>query len=150
VTIEDLQLNGNANAVATALQLRCPAVVFTSGRRGIDEQAHDDAANIISAGDSKWMTKVYVASSVLSACQAAVDALTTPLDVQAVETAIQGALAQFGDEDLEKFSAHLGGNAFDVKPGSCDLPTLSSLVSAASGRLLTEEDGLVRWHAQIP
>jgi hypothetical protein len=149
VTIEDLQLNGNANAVATALQLRCPAVVFTSGRRGIDEQAHADAANIISAGDSKWMTKVYVASSVLTAAQAAVDELTTPLDIEAVETAIQGALAKFEDADLEKFSAHLGGNAFDVEPGSCDVNQLHVLVNAAGGRLLLREGGLVRWHVQV-
>jgi hypothetical protein len=59
MTIEEMQLAPVARQAATILHAKHPALLFTSGRRNVREQAHAMAANIVVLNDRKWIGKTY-------------------------------------------------------------------------------------------
>lgn len=146
--IEKLQLADIARAAAYKLKATHPGVRFTSGRRTLIRQAEAMAENVAEKRD--WIEKTYSASTLRSQCQDWVDShatITKPSDIAA------GFLEIFKHattEDLNRFSKHLSGMAFDVKPmpGS---PQIVATIQALPGlkKFLQKEGGLVRWHAEF-
>ena len=145
--ITSMGLKGNALLAATELQKRCPGIVFTSGTRGIKDQARAMAKNIVA--DKTYLVKTYKPSKAKDACVAwcGKNQTTTAKDVEAGLLEVFGSL---GDGDLQKISRHLGGLAFDVKPGSADLDVVRKVVEDLfGGEFLDHEGKLCRWHAQF-
>jgi hypothetical protein len=107
--IEALDLRAVARAAAYALKAAHPAVKFTSGRRGKDDQARAMASNVVF--NRKWIQETYVANDASKACQKWVDDNPTKkakADVAAGLLAVMNALT---DAQLSKLSKHLSGDA---------------------------------------
>jgi hypothetical protein len=145
-----LDLVGNAKAGAETLLATHPEVVFTSGRRGVEDQARAMAGNVVSNRD--WIEQTYAQSDQRTELQNWVDShpeATTKAQIQEGFTTIMNA---WSDETRGKFSKHFGGLAFDVKPiaGDAGIPVKTTIKSLAGlQKFLEKEGGLVRWHAQF-
>lgn len=72
LSIAHLDLCGRAHLAAVELQRMVPDVVFASGRRTLDEQAHAMAVHV--AMSRTWIAATYRPSAASVACQAWVDA----------------------------------------------------------------------------
>jgi hypothetical protein len=148
--IEALNLEPRARAAAYALKRKHPFIVFTSGRRAKEDQARAMAQNVVLK--PQWIVDTYKDSAICRACQSWVDEHPDC----SVKTLATGLLEIFNDappEDLLKFSKHLTGQAFDVKPlpdgSQADAVKRSIRTLAGEGNFLEKEGGLVRWHAQF-
>ncbi len=146
--IEALDLAETAKKAAYALKQKHPAVVFTSGRRNKQQQAHAMAGNVVS--NRKWIEQTYVASGVRDACQKWLNDNPKKKTAAEIEQGLLDVLNKYTDSQLGVFSKHISGMAFDVQPveGGEDL---KASIRALDGldKFLEKEGGLVRWHAQF-
>jgi hypothetical protein len=147
--IEALDLAATAKAAAYALKKAHPSVVFTSGRRSMEDQARAMASNVVK--NRKWIEQTYAVSDLRKRCQ---DWVNENPDKKSQAEIAAGLLAQFnavGDAVLGTFSKHLSGEAFDVQPVSKDADAIKATIRGLSGlgKFLDKEGGLVRWHAQF-
>jgi hypothetical protein len=150
VTFDQLNLAEPALSAARALQAAHPDVVFTSGRRGVPDQARAMAQNVMR--NRKWIARTYVATPSSRALQAWVDGHPLANQVQ-VEGGLAAIMASWSDAQKAQLSAHFSGHAFDVQP----LPdgpraeAVKAAIRALPGltKFLESEGGLVRWHAQF-
>ena len=69
------------------------------------------ASRVVENRDKKWIMETYKDSGVEEACQAAVDALTAPLSLEAVAEALTNVLQGFTPEQLHALSWHLSSDA---------------------------------------
>ena len=147
--IEALHLAPTARAAAYALKKAYPSVKFTSGRRDKEDQARAMASNVVK--NRKWIEQTYLNSPLRNKCQDWVDnhpGKKTQVEIQ------QGLLSVFNtvnDADLGKFSKHLSGMAFDVRPVESNAASIKKTIRNLSGldKFIEKEGGLVRWHAQF-
>jgi hypothetical protein len=147
--IESLHLAPTARAAAYALKKAHPSINFTSGRRGKEDQARAMASNVVK--NRNWIEETYLNSPLRKKCQDWVDnhpGKKTQAEIQ------QGLLSVFNDADddeLGRFSKHLGGMAFDVQPVEHNGDKIKQTIRGLSGldKFLEKEGGLVRWHAQF-
>jgi hypothetical protein len=147
---DELGLRGYALAGAKALAWKFPSVVFTSGRRSLEAQAHAMAVNVAAAGRT-WITRTYKDSEACRACQAWIDANATAVAVAEIAVGLLGVLRQLGDKALE-ISRHLTGDAFDVQPVAGVLgPEIEDFIRTLPelDLFMTHEGGLSRWHCQF-
>ena len=147
--IEALNLEPKARAGAYALKKQFPSVQFTSGRRDTAEQAHAMAGNVVK--ERSWIGKTYKTSALRDACQKWVD--DHPEKVTRDEIG-EGILSVFNDApvaDVQKFSKHFTGEAFDVQPVEIDAEAIKKAIRELDGctNFLEKEGGLVRWHAEF-
>ncbi len=153
--IEALDLSPVTKAAAYALKLAHPGVVFTSGRRGPQDQARAMASNVVKK--PRWIVETYKPSAICTECQVWVD--EHPGSSQGeIQAALLDIFEGAPDEELGSFSRHLSGDAFDVQPMLTPAGIVTpdgELVKAAILRLsgldkfLDHEGGLIRWHAQF-
>jgi hypothetical protein len=143
--IDALHLAPDAEAGALRLYHLHPGVVFTSGRRDIHQQAHAMAVNTVLAG-RHWIEHTYHSSHASRACQNWVNENPHVTGVEGIASGLFSVLMNMTTEQLAELSAHLGGEAFDVQPGSCPV---NSLYRVGARRVLTHEGGLRRWHLQF-
>ena len=125
---QDILASLNPVACAAAQRLIAKGAILTSGRRTIDAQASADAADVVL--DRQFIAKVYKKPlcNVAVALQACADQF--PAADQAELTArFLGVMAAFDDTELEKLSAHLGGNAFDTHPDPTLIPACQDEVT---------------------
>lgn len=152
MNISDLNLEPVAEAGAVALQKAHPDVAFTSGRRGVAEQAAAMASNIIH--NRRWIARTYVNTAESRQLQAWVNAHPSATLQGAIAAGLATIMSTWTDAQKDKLSKHFSGKAFDVQPvpgpaGEAILATMRALVARSPGaKLLTEEGGLVRWHVQ--
>jgi hypothetical protein len=152
-----LGLVGDALEVASEMQAKWP-VIFTSGRRNVIDQARAMALDVVASGKgAAWIIATYAPSAARSACVDAVCDLTTPLNTDNVTTAIGHALAPLSNAELAHLSRHLGGCAFDLSPSCLHEPWWSDAEAYLrgecrdrGGKLLLQEGGLTRVHAEFP
>jgi len=146
--IDALDLAPTTKAAAEALKEKWPNIVFTSGRRSLADQASAMASNIVSSGNRKWIKQVYVAADALQQWVDDHPEATSKADIAAGLLATLNAIS---DDDRNKVSRHLTGQAFDVKPQDADADSIQADIRALPGlhKFLTKEGGLVRWHAQF-
>ena len=152
MTIEELKLAPEAERAARLLKRQFPSVVFTSGRRGLKEQAHAMASNIFALGNRKWIAQTYLPSEASRKLQVWVDAHPLATSVEAIAAGLLSTLQAMTPEIAGQISKHLSGLAFDVEPvavaeGSRIKEALKSLPGVV--RFLEREGGLVRWHVQF-
>jgi hypothetical protein len=147
-----LNLTPKAKAVAEDFLRLHPSAVFTSGRRGVDDQARAMAGNV--QKNARWIEQTYRATAESRALQAAVDADPRKMLSADIAARLVAVMRGWSDEQRARVSKHFSGDAFDVQPredeeGRAQLATLRRLVAAAGGKFLDREGGLVRWHAQF-
>lgn len=152
LSIAQMKLSRIAREGAERLQAECPWVVFTSGRRDLDEQAHAMAVNV--SLNRNWIRETYLhADSLHQWVMAHPEADTA----KALHEGLYQHLLSLPDSAVFKISYHLTGDAFDVRPmvhegkstlyGEKILDVMRSLPGL--DKVLLKEGGLVRWHAQF-
>ena len=147
IDIDDLGLAEHARSAAAKLMADFPAVVFTSGRRTVAQQADAMAANIVQ--NRQWIKQTYAQSAERDALQKWVDDYPEATSRAAISTGLQGVMANWTDAKLVRLSRHIVGLAFDVKPtGDANLKeairALPNLV-----KFLDSEGGITIWHAEF-
>lgn len=147
--IEALNLASVARKAAYALKKAHPAVSFTSGRRGKDDQARAMAGNVVK--NRKWIEQTYAESDLRTKCQEWVDKNTDKTTQAEIAAGLVSVFDTVDDAALGKFSKHLSGEAFDVQPVDTDADEIKKTIRglAGLGKFLESEGGLVRWHAQF-
>ena len=148
--IEALALRGRARIAAYALKEAHPAVVFTSGRRGLIDQARAMAQNVVK--NRSWISQTYASSALSVRCQRWLDVNAKKTTQEDIQQGLLAVLEEATDTERGYLSKHLSGDAFDVQPvidgAEAIKRTLRKLVKP-HGRFLDKEGGLVRWHAQF-
>lgn len=145
LTVAELDLEPVAAAAATALLAAHPGVQFTSGRRGVAEQASAMALNV--QRNKRWIAETYVATPESAALQHWVDANPLSLSVYShLSAGLASVMENWTDAQKAALSKHFSGQAFDVQPGSCPEGALYDL---GASKVLLREGGLVRWHLQF-
>ena len=146
----ELRCSGAAQKAAEALERQFPGIDFTSGRRGVLEQARAMSQNVIR--NRKWIAQTYLANAESRALQDWID------DNPGADTAgeIAGGLAaimsRWTDEQRGKVSRHFSGQAWDVRPVSGpQAAAIKAAIRKLPGlqKFIDKEGGLVRWHAQF-
>jgi hypothetical protein len=149
----DILATLNPIACAGAQRLIAKGAILTSGRRTVDAQASADAADVVL--DRQFIAKVYrkPLCNVAAALRACADQF--PSADQAELTArFLGVMAAFDDQELEKLSEHLGGNAFDIHPDpslipACEDEVTQCVKSGGTALFLQKEGDLLRFHLQM-
>lgn len=148
--LASLNLSPRALAAALALQAEFPDVVFTSGRRTVADQARAMAQNIVQ--NRRYIVETYLATAESAQLQAWVDAYPTARDAGSIAAGLAGIMAGWSDDQRGLISKHFSGDAFDIQP----IPgphgaAIEAAVLALPGltKFLTQEAGLLRWHAQF-
>ena len=146
--IDALDLAPTAKAAALEIKKKHPDVVFTSGRRGLAEQASAMASNIVSSGDRNWIRKTYAAADALQKWVDDHPEATSKADLAA---GLEATLDALPDADRNKVSKHLTGQAWDIQPQTANAAAIKADIRALPGltKFLEKEGGLVRWHAQF-
>src|SRR5215470_3417365 len=146
-SIDDLGLIEHAKSGAQALRSQFPNIVFTSGRRGVDQQASAMAGNVVRK--RKWIEQTYRASPQRNALQKWVDTHPEATTRAAITAGLKGVMDGWTDAQKARFSQHLGGLAFDVKPVSQDAAKIKAFIRRLPHlhQFLDREGGLTIWHA---
>ena len=148
--IESLNLSPKAKAAAYQLKSRFPGVIFTSGRRGRDDQARAMASNV--ALNRKWIVQTYMDGDAVRACQQWVDQHPEKVSKADIAAGLTAVFNSLSDAQVGRVSKHLSGDAFDVQPvpnGEGIKQMLRDLTQQMGGKFLDREGGLERWHAQF-
>lgn len=155
LTIPRLDLNLIATAGAHELYRQCPWVLFTSGRRTLEKQAHAMACNVAVRRD--FIARTYISCG--EELQLVVNRNPEWVTVEQLE---HGLFAYMRDEmkpeRLAQLSYHMTGDAFDVLPligqspvqreqAVCTIHAIEALPGL--DKFLTREAGLPRWHLQF-
>ena len=146
----DLNLRGAAKAGALALEAACPGVVFTSGRRGVADQARAMASNLVK--NRRWIAETYRDTVESRQLQAWVNAHPNVRGREDLAKGLARIMADWSDEARGRLSKHFSGDAFDIQPvdGPAGFAILAEVRKLAGlEKFLEREGGLVRWHAQF-
>ena len=146
-SIDDLGLIEHAKSGAEALRSQFPNIVFTSGRRGVDQQASAMAGNVVRK--RRWIEQTYRASPQRNALQKWVDTHPEATTRAAIAAGLKGIMDGWTDAQKARFSQHLGGLAFDVKPVSQGAAQIKAFIRRLPHlhQFLDREGGLTIWHA---
>lgn len=146
--IDRLSLVGYADAGARSLAQQFPKLVFTSGRRSLQDQARAMAQNVVL--ERGWIASTYRESPMRAQLQAWIDAHPEADSQAELQVGLESVMQRWAPDQLKAFSSHLSGLAFDLQPLSAG--PLAEAVKAAIRNLtglekfLEHEGGLVRWH----
>lgn len=146
----ELRCAGAAQHAAELLEQRFPGVVFTSGRRGVLDQARAMAQNV--GANRKWIAQTYMGTAESRVLQAWVDAHPEAETAQEIAGGFAGVMVHWTDEQKARLSKHFSGEAWDVQPvGGAQGVAIKATIRALPGlqKFLEKEGGLVRWHAQF-
>jgi hypothetical protein len=148
MTIEEMNLEPIAEQAARLLLQKHPNIQFTSGRRGVTQQAHAMAANIVSLHDRKWIGKTYIAGAKL---QAWVGSHPEAVTVDQLTAGLAATMNGMSEAERLKISRHLTGRAFDIRPVTQNAEAIKKDIRELPGlnKFLEKEGGHVRWHAQF-
>ena len=146
MTIEEMNLEPTAKNAAKILQSKHPTIEFTSGRRGIFQQAHAMARNVVL--NRHWIGQTYIAGAKL---QQWVDQHPEAKTVDEVTAGLEQVMKAMPQDELVKISRHLTGRAWDVRPVTANAAAIKADILSLPGlhKFLDHEGGLVRWHAQF-
>jgi hypothetical protein len=145
--IDDLGLIEHAKSGAQALLNKFPTIVFTSGRRGVEQQASAMAGNVVRK--RQWIRQTYRASPQRDALQKWVDNHPEARTRAAIAAGLKGIMDGWTDAQKGRFSSHFGGLAFDVKPVSQGGAQIKAFIRSLPHlhQFLESEGGIVIWHA---
>lgn len=146
MTIEELQLAPTAKNAATILQSKHPNLEFTSGRRGVFQQAHAMANNVVI--NRRFIEQTYIAGAKL---QQWVDQHPHARTVDEITAGLEQTMNAMPESERTRISRHLTGRAFDVRPVTANAEAIKADIRGLPGlnKFLEREAGLIRWHAQF-
>lgn len=148
-----LKLAPRMLARATELQTAYPTVVYLSGRRDLQSQAHAMACNVVT--NRQFIQSTYLHAAVL---QTIVDVHPEAKTVPQLEQLFVDAMQALPTVDLMKISSHLTGYAVDLLPMEDSDGNMTPIGQAVyqwihdcldTQTFLVREAGLVRWHWQV-
>ena len=147
--IDKLDLAPAACRGAYLLKQVFPAVVFTSGKRGVADQARAMASNVVH--NRLWIEQTYKYSPLRVRCQDWVNANPGKTSATDIAKGLLAVLQAAPPAELAAFSLHLAGMAFDVQPMSQNAAAVKAKIHSLPGctQFLDHEGGLVRWHAEF-
>jgi hypothetical protein len=145
-SLDELDLASHARAAAEALRAKHPQIVFTSGRRSSQQQAHAMAGNVVA--NRRWIEQTYAKTAQRAELQSWVNSHPGAKTAAAIEAGLAGVMAHWSDTQKRTLSQHFSGEAFDMQP----VPGQASLIAAIKAlprlrQFLQKEGGLVVWHA---
>jgi peptidoglycan hydrolase-like protein with peptidoglycan-binding domain len=148
--VKALNLAPAAHKAALVMVATWPDTVFTSGRRGYEDQARAMAGNVVR--NRKWIGQTYTATAESQRLQLWVSSHPEANTAAEIASGLAAIMASWTDAQKARLSRHFSGEAFDVQPvrtatGEARKATLRSLPGL--GKFLEKEGGLVRWHAQF-
>ena len=148
--VDRLNLAVAAHKAAEALLAAHPDVVFTSGRRGVVDQARAMSQNVVH--NRRWIAETYTATAESAQLQTWVDRHPEAGTAQEIAAGLQSIMEAWSDDQRGHVSKHFSGQAFDVQPvdgphGEAIKATIRQLPGLT--KFLEKEGGLVRWHAQF-
>ena len=146
MTIEEMNLEPTAKNAAKILRSKHPTIEFTSGRRGVFQQAHAMARNVVL--NRQWIGQTYIAGAKL---QQWVNQHPEAKTVDEVTAGLEQVMKAMPQEELVKISRHLTGRAWDVRPVIANAAAIKADILRLPGlhKFLDHEGGLLRWHAQF-
>jgi hypothetical protein len=148
--LSNLDLAGYAKDGAELLLRAHPAVVFTSGRRSVQQQANAMAENVV--GNRNWIRETYAESperyELQTWLESHPDAATRDQIMAGLRTVMNG----WNDGRKTRLSRHFAGLAFDVQPvagaaGEAIKATIRRLPHLR--RFLDSEGGKIIWHTEF-
>jgi len=150
IAISNLDLSGHAKSGAEALLAAHPGVVFTSGRRSVQQQAHAMAGNVVR--NRNWIRDTYAESPERYELQTWVDSHPDALTRDQITAGLRAVMNGWNDIRKVRLSRHFAGLAFDVQPvagvgGESIKATIRTLPYLR--RFLDSEGGTVIWHAEF-
>jgi hypothetical protein len=152
-SIEALDLAPVAKKAAYDLKKLYPHVVFTSGRRSLEDQARAMASNIATdPPNRKWIEQTYHKSAVSKACQKWVDDNPSKTTQKDIAAGLMSVFDSMTAAQVSQISKHLSGEAFDVQPVTKDASKIKKTLRQLTkdgGKFLEKEGGRTRWHAQF-
>lgn len=146
----ELRCSGAAQKAAEALERQFPGLDFTSGRRGVIDQARAMSQNV--ARNRKWIAQTYVGTAESRALQDWVDDHPGADTAQEIAAGLSAIMMPWSDAQKGRLSKHFSGEAWDVQPVSgAQGAAIKAAIRKLPGlvRFLEKEGGLVRWHAQF-
>lgn len=141
MTISELDLQPDVRAKAEELLRAQPHVVFTSGRRTIQDQARAMSQNVVQ--NRRYVAETYRASRIRDMLQRWLTAHPEAVTEAQIAAGFEHILSAVPATELRHLSAHLIGRAFDIQPHSASVGAVQAL---GPRQFLTHEAGLVRWH----
>jgi hypothetical protein len=148
ISIDELDLVDFVAEAARILLKAHPAVVFTSGRRTVREQADAMAHNVVQ--HRNWIEQTYVKTAERDALQRWVDNHPEATNQITISAGLESIINGWKDEQRGRISFHFGGQAFDVQPvanGDAVKKTIKALPNLR--KFLESEGGLIRWHVDF-
>lgn len=135
---------------AEILKAKHPEVVFTSGRRGVADQARAMASNVVK--NRLWIVQTYSVSQESIALHRWVQEHPKAVSVDQIAAGLAAIMAPWTADQKARLSAHFAGKAWDVRPvagaaGEAIKATIRGLPGLR--KFLETEGGLIRWHAQF-
>jgi hypothetical protein len=145
--IEALDLGDTARKAAYELKKAHPKVKFTSGRRSIDDQARAMSQNIVT--DRQYIESTHKASTLKTKLQKWVDDNPDKKTQKEIQDGLMSVFNTASESELDDFSAHRKGNAFDVQPVEKDADAIKKTIRGLKNLdlFLEKEGNKVRWHA---
>ena len=148
-SIESLNLSPTAKKAAEQLLKEYPHdIVFTSGRRDLEGQAHAMAGNVVKKRD--WIEQTYRANDASRACQKWVNDHPDAKTQKEIATGLLETFKRLGPK-AGQISRHLTGDAFDIEPvkdkDKADAIKKSIKELPGLKQFLDHEGGLEIWHA---
>jgi hypothetical protein len=149
MNLEQLLLDDDVQAIARELWEGFPGIVFTSGRRTLQDQAHAMAENVVL--NRRWIAQTYARSLASVDCQSWIDQTPEATTTEDIAAGLLRCLNLLSKQALDKLSKHLIGRAFDVQPmaypdGLAVKAWLKAKAAQVGGKFLEREGGLLRWH----
>jgi hypothetical protein len=148
--ISDLDLAGHAKDGAEALLRAHPAIVFSSGRRSVQQQADAMAGNVVE--NRNWIRDTYAGSPERYELQTWVDSHPGATTRDQIMAGLRTVMNGWNDARKTRLSRHFAGLAFDVQPlagavGEAIKATIRGLPHLR--RFLDSEGGKIIWHAEF-
>lgn len=149
--ISELDLAEPALTAAILLRKKHPQVIFTSGRRGVVDQARAMASNVVK--ERRWIEQTYRDTPERKELQSWVDTHPMADTRDELQAGFMAVMRGWSEEQKGRLSKHFNGQAFDVQPlapgpqATAIKATIRSLPGLT--KFLEKEGGLIRWHAQF-
>jgi hypothetical protein len=146
----ELGLVDVAKQAADLLLAAHPAVMFTSGRRSVADQARAMAGNVVQ--NRNYIRDTYADTPQRAQLQKWVDTHPAATNAPAITAGLLSVMSTWTDAQKNSISRHISGQAFDVQPvdgaaGAAIKQTIRGLPHLR--KFLEREAGLIRWHADF-
>lgn len=147
--VHELNLARDPKRAAIELKTKHPGIIFTAGRRTVEDEAKTMAAQV--AKRRTWIADNYPESPVHRRLQDWVVQNPTALSEEEIARGLALIMTNFTDGERGQVSGHLVGMAFDIQPPATDTDKIKAEIKNLPHieRLLENIEGENSWHIQF-